>query len=385
MEFLMKKMLFSLLLLSLVICCSGRFKLKDPGSLDAPGWRNFRGDPQNTAFVLSPVAPQLELLWRYDAKKPLKSSPIIVGELVVIGSLDKRVHFLDAFSGKERGVYKVSSSVSTPALSQGDRVYFGLDEGKGTFFALDIRNRDVLWKKNLGGACSSPVSCEERILTGTSDGTLWALDPMSGENIWTFKASSSGISTPAREAFASSGSDERIVCFGSADGHLYALNARSGELKWKFEADGGIYSAPAIKNGMVFFGSFGGSLYALNVEDGSLLWKFKTGADVFSSPAAAESLVYIGSNDYFVYAVDQKTGELVWRYETGGLVRSSPIAVGDKLFFGSYDGHLYALNRFTGQLIWKYQTEGMISSSPACFDGKIYIGSEDGFLYCFGS
>lgn len=381
----MRRKLFGLLLSLLVISCSGRFKLKDPGSLDVPGWRNFRGDPQNTAFVPSPVAPQLELLWKYDAKKPLKSSPIIVGELVVIGSLDKRLHFLDAFSGKERGVYKVSSSVSTSALSQGDRVYFGLDEGKGTFFALDIRNRDVLWKKNLGGACSSPVSCEERILAGTSDGTLWALDRMSGEDVWTFKTSSSGISTPAGETFASSGSDEKIVCFGSADGHLYALNAKSGELKWKFEAGGGIYSAPAIKNGMVFFGSFDGSLYALNMQDGLLLWKFQTGADVFSSAAVADSLVYIGSNDYFVYAINQKTGELVWRYETGGLVRSSPIAVGDKLFIGSYDGHLYALNRFTGQLIWRYQTEGMISSSPAYFDGKIYIGSEDGFLYCFGS
>lgn len=380
----MSKKLLSLLLLSLLISCSGAFKLKKPGPLNLPGWRSFRGDAQNTAYVSSPVAPQLELLWKYDAKKPLKSSPIIVGELVVIGSVDRRVHFLDAFSGKERGVYKIASSVSTSALSQGDRIYFGLDQGKGTFFALDIRNREVLWKKNLGGMSSSPVSCQEMILVGTTDGTLRALDGMSGENVWEFKTSSV-ISTPAWEAFASSGSDEKIVCFGSADGYLYALNAESGEMRWKFKAEGGIYSAPAIKNGKVFFGSFDGHLYALNLDDGSLVWKFKTEADVFSSPAAAESLVYIGSNDYSVYAVNQGTGELVWKFETGGLVRSSPIAVGDKLLLGSYDGNLYILNRFTGSFVWSYQTEGMISSSPAYLDGKIYIGSEDGFFYCFGS
>lgn len=381
----MIKKLLSLLLSLLVISCSGAFKLKEPGPLDLPGWRSFRGDPQNTAYVPSSVATQLELLWKYNAKRPLKSSPIIIGELVVIGSVDKRVHFLDAFSGKEKGVYKVSSSVSTSALSQSDRIYFGLDQGKGTFFALDIPNRDVLWKKNLGGTSSSPVSCEEVILAGTSDGTLRALDGMSGENVWQFKTPSSVISTPAWEILASSASDEKIICFGSADGHLYALSAKSGELKWKFEAEGGIHSAPAIKNGMVFFGSVDGYLYALNLADGSFVWKFKTQADVYSSPAAAESLVYIGSNDYFVYAVNQKTGELAWKFETEGLVRSSPIAVGDKLIFGSYDGNLYVLNRFSGQFIWKYKTEGMISSSPAYFDGKIYITSEDGFLYCFGS
>jgi outer membrane protein assembly factor BamB len=384
MEFLMSKKLLSLLLWLLVISCSGAFRLKEPSSLDSPGWRSFRGNPQNTAYVSSPVVGQLDLLWKYDAKRPLKSSPIIVGELVIIGSVDKRVHFLDAFSGKERGVYKVSSSISTSALSQGNRIYFGLDQGKGTFFALDLRNRDVLWKKRLGDMSSSPVSCEDKILVGTSDGTLRALDGLSGENVWEFKAPSSAVFTPAWEAFVSSSSDGRIICFGSADGHLYALNAENGEMKWKFQADGGIYSAPAVKNGTVFFGSVDGHLYALNLEDGSLVWKFKTGADVFSSPAAADSLVYIGSNDYFVYAVDQRTGELVWKFETEGLVRSSPIAVGDKLFFGSYDGNLYVLNRFTGQFFWEYPTDGMISSSPAYLDGKIYIGSEDGFLYCLG-
>jgi outer membrane protein assembly factor BamB len=384
MELLMSKKLFGLLLSLLVLSCSGAFKLKKPGPLDLPGWRSFRGDAQNTAYVSSPVAAQFEHVWRYHAKKPLKSSPIIVGELVVIGSVDKRVHFLDAFSGKEQGVYKISSSVSTSALSQGDRIYFGLDQGKGTFYALDIRNRKVLWKRDLGGMSSSPVACQKMILVGTTDGTLRALDGMSGENVWEFKTSSV-ISTPAWRVSPVSTSDEKIVCFGSADGHLYALDAESGEMKWKFEADGAVYSAPAIKNGKVFFGSFDGHLYALNLDDGSLVWKFRTQADVFSSPAAAESLVYIGSNDYFVYAVNQETGDLVWKFETEGLVRSSPIAVGDKLFFGSYDGNLYVLNRFTGSFLWSYQTGGMISSSPAYLDGKIYIGSEDGFLYCFGS
>jgi outer membrane protein assembly factor BamB len=385
MEFLMNRKLLSTLVLIVVTSCSGTVRFKELGPAEAPGWRSFRGNPQNTAYVPSSIQTPHELLWKYNAKKPLKSSPVLVGRILVVGSLDKRVHFLDAFSGKDLGRYRVSSSVSTSASGEGELVYFGPDEGKETLLALNLRSGKVLWKKSLGDLSSSPVLWEDKVFVGSGDGRLRALERESGDEIWEFQTSSSRISAPACASPTWLGSAEGILCLGSADGHLYALNMASGRMEWKFEAQGGIHSSPAVKNGMVFFGSVDGSLYALSLKDGSLAWRFQTQADIYSSPAAAESLVYIGSNDYFVYAVNQKTGKLSWRFETEGLVRSSPIAVGDKLFFGSFDGNLYVLNRFTGKLLWKYQTEGMISGSPAYFDGKIYIGSEDGFLYCFGS
>ncbi len=383
----MKKNFFSrlsFLILLLVVACAGGLKFEKLSSYDLSGWKSFRGDYQNTAYVPSTIGVPNKLLWKYDAKRPLKSSPVVVGKIVVIGSLDKRVHFLDALSGKEMGVYKVSSSVSTSACGEDATIYFGLDKGKETFFALDLRTGEILWKKKLGDLSSSPALCEDKIFVGSSSGILRVLNKNTGERIWEFETKASIISTPACDGQSSSTSDERIICFGSTDGYLHALDIESGEVRWKFKAEGAIYSSPAIKNGMVFFGSVDGNLYALNLGDGSLIWKFKTQADVYSSPAVAESLVYIGSNDYFMYAVNQNSGELCWKFETEGLIRSSPIAVGDKLFFGSYDGNFYVLNRFTGKLLWKYQTKGMISSSPAYYDGRIYIASEDGFLYCFG-
>ena len=384
----MKKTVFphlSFLILLLAVSCAGGLKFEKLGSFDLPGWKSFRGDCQNTAYISSTIGVPNKLLWKYDAKRPLKSSPIIVGKIVVIGSLDKRLHFLDVFSGKDLGFHKISSPISTSACVEDVSIYFGLDQGKETFFALNLRTGKILWKKRLGDVSSSPVLFRGKIFVGSSTGILWALNRNSGERIWEFETSASIISTPACDGLSSSASGKGVICFGSTDGYLYALEQESGEIKWKFKTEGGIYSSPAIKNGMVFFGSVDGNIYALNIKDGSLMWKFKTQANVYSSPAVAESLVYIGSNDYFMYAVNQRTGKLDWRFKTEGLVRSSPVAAGDKLFFGSYDGFFYVLNRFTGELLWKYQTKGMISSSPAYYDGKIYIASEDGFLYCFGS
>jgi eukaryotic-like serine/threonine-protein kinase len=383
---------FPFLGLLLYMSCASTFKLKKTGVGDIPGWKSFRGDAQNTGFISTLTPPPDKLLWKYDLNRSIKSTPIIVGGRVVVGSLDKKLDFIDAVSGKELGYYKISSLVSTSPCGDEETIYFGWFNVKESFYALNLPKKQVRWKVILGDISAAPTLKGDKVFVGTGDGSMWALEKTTGRKIWQFKSQNSILSTPAFLENSTTGENdssslnasEEMAYFGSTDGFLYALLAKSGKLNWKFKADGGIYSSPAIHAGMIFFGSVDGCLYALNLKDGTPAWKFRTGEDIYSSPAVTESLVYIGSNDYCMYAVNQKTGELSWKFKTGGLIHSSPIVVGDALFFGSYDGNFYVLNRFSGDLIWKYQTKGMISSSPAYYDGKIYIGSEDGYLYSFG-
>ena len=74
---------------------------------------------------------------------------MVVGRIVVIGSLNKRVHFLDATSGKRLGARKVPSAISNAACSYGSEVYLGLDRVKDSFLALNLASGRVVWKKNL--------------------------------------------------------------------------------------------------------------------------------------------------------------------------------------------------------------------------------------------
>jgi outer membrane protein assembly factor BamB len=382
----MRKILIFLLipLLFLLVACSSGFKMKQTKLSHPPSWESFRGNDKNTGFVPSQIETPNKLLWSFETGKPFKSSPVIAKGVLFIGSLDKKILFVDALTGKGLGNHKTPSFVSA-SLRVGDSIlYFTCDKGDETFFALNLVNGDLLWKKKLGDISASPQICQDKIFIASNSGLVYTFNRFSGDKIWEFKTEDAVVSTPT--------CSERGVFFGSLDNHLYALDEETGKLKWKFKAGGSIYSSPAIKvenptNGgddKIFFGSVDGHLYAVKIEDGSLAWKFKTDADIYSSPAVADSFVYIGSNDYFMYAVDLTTGELRWKFETGGIIHSSPIAVGDKLFFGSYDGNFYVLDRFTGKLLWNYQTKGMISASPAYYDGKIYIASEDGTLYCFG-
>jgi outer membrane protein assembly factor BamB len=375
-----------------LVTCAGSFKLKNIGLTGSSGWENFRGDVQNTGFVSQSIPLPDRLLWKHDLGRVVKSTPIVIDGVLVIGSMDKKLNFIDATTGKEIGYYKVSSSVSTSVCGESGRVYFCWDNFKNNLYALDLDQKHVLWEAKIGVVSASPMLWGSRIYVGSGTGVLWALDKTTGQTVWQFGVQNSIFSTPAglEDLQIANGDstllnpDEKVVCFGSIGGYLYTLKAQSGELIWKFQAKGGIYSTPAADQEMIYFSSVDGYLYALNAKDGLLAWQFKTEAAIYSSPAVTDSLIYIGSNDYCMYAVGSKTGELVWKFKTEGLVHSSPVAVEDKLFFGSFDGNFYVLNRFTGELLWKYQTEGMISAAPAYYDGRIYIGSEDGHLYCFG-
>jgi len=53
----------------------------------------------------------------------------------------------------------------------------------------------------------------------------------------------------------------------------------------------------------VYVGSYDNNTYALNATTGAKLWSFTTGSGVFSSPAVVNGVVYVGSVDGSVYAI----------------------------------------------------------------------------------
>ncbi|MEI7827417.1 MAG: PQQ-binding-like beta-propeller repeat protein, partial [Euryarchaeota archaeon] len=82
----------------------------------------------------------------------------------------------------------------------------------------------------------------------------------------------------------------------------------NNHLKWKYTTEGGVWSSPAIANGVVYVGSNDNKVYAFNAATGAKKWSYTTGNDVSSSPAVANGVVYVGSNDNKVYALNAATG-----------------------------------------------------------------------------
>ena len=262
--------------------------------------------------------------------------------------------------------------------------------------------RDVLWTFDTGGPItSSPAIADGVAYFGSDDGTLYAVDAETGEEVWRFATGGPVRSSPA----VALGS----VFFGSYDGVFYALDRESGAVRWRFETTGErrwrarnldgmgpdevhedpwdfFQSSPAVVDGSVYFGTGEGMVYSLDAETGAVRWAVETGDTVHSSPAVADGVVYVGNMESRLYAFSAETGGELWYYQAGtdstyfnqhGL-QSSPLVADGRVYVGGRDGGLHAVDAETGAALWKFDTNGSwVLGSAALGDSALYFGTSD--------
>ncbi|MEW5803499.1 MAG: PQQ-binding-like beta-propeller repeat protein [bacterium] len=275
----------------------------------------------------------------------------------------------------------VASNITSARLAESAWPCRGHDPGHtGLSSFPGVETGSLKWTCQTGGSVySSPVTgVDATVYIGSSDGRIYALDPVSGSPKWSYQTGGNVYSTPGVSA-------DGTVFVGSLDGMVYAIRAQDGGLRWSYKTGKEVYSSPAIgPDGTVYVGSLDDAVYALNPESGSLKWSYQTGDDVYSSPAlSADGTVYVGSMDGAVYALHPQNGSLKWKYQTGGRIDSSPAAGEDgTIYVGNMEGRIYALKGQDGSLKWSYKTGAAVSSSPALgADGTVYAGSLDGRIY----
>ena len=159
---------------------------------------------------------------------------------------------------------------------------------------------------------------------------------------------------------------EGRVIRGTQDGFLYALDAKTGEVLWKrqvadWRIGEGIGAAPTVFNGLVYIAKAGGDwgiqgrLMAFKVEDGSPAWHFdliptgsQTGADSWNP---ADSAQHGGGAAWTAYALDRETGTIYLPIGNPGPDYQKDMRKGDNLFTIS----VVALDAKAGTLKWSYQ------------------------------
>ena len=348
--------------------------------------------------------PTIEKLWEFPISSPIYSTPLVAGDLIVFGSESGTLHAVGK-NGQARWRYQVSSSqiFSRPA-TDGKLIFFGATNQ--TFYAVDMRGQ-LKWKFITGERIKSdPALLEDAVYTSSYDGHVYALQTDTGKKIWQFPAAEKPPKPedgkekkkteeaaeptldpkPGAFSYSAPAIKDGVLYVGNLDGYLYAIQTADGKLKWRFKAGGGITSSPAVDGGTVYFGSKDDHVYAVDTATGKkVLWKFKAGDDVLSSPRITDGVLFIGSNDNNFYALDAKTGKEKCRFTAKGPVISYGAFFQDLVFFGGGqgDGNIYGLKRDTCELFFSQKTGYKIESDPA-FDGdRLYVTSGDMKLYSF--
>ncbi|MEO7020825.1 MAG: serine/threonine-protein kinase [Ktedonobacteraceae bacterium] len=275
---------------------------------------------------------------------------------------------------------------SSPTVANGV-VYLG--SSVGTVYAFDALSGKQLWAASTGGITqSSPAVANGLVYVGSTDGQLYAFDAATGKQHWAAPTNGTVESSPTIA--------NGLVYIGSERGQLSAFNAHSGTQMWSAQlwnnsAVSAILTSPAVANGVVYLGSSAGTLYAFDARSGKHLWSTPTldGNFAFSSPTIANGRVYISLQDVInahansLYAFYASDGLPDWNTTPLQFTLSSPAIANNIVYVSSQNGQITAFDASSHALKWIAQVEGALTSSPLIANGLLYVGSQTGQIAVF--
>jgi len=283
--------------------------------------------------------------------------------------------------GEERAFTAIldGSETVVEVEGQGEWAFYGHDPSGTRFSPLaqitpaNVGQLQRAWTYHTGEKGrtfeSTPIVVNGVMYVTTSAQRVVALDPVSGKELWTYDPHSSpkdhrGVSywpgdteTPAR------------IVFGTGDGRLIALQARTGEPVLTVDLRAGvadhfpdanyaISSPPAIYKDLVIVGPStqegpsrgpSGDVRAFDVKTGKMVWRFHTIREDTWGPDGGKDRS--GPSAWGFVTVDQERGMIF-----------VPVGNPADSFYGAdrkgtnlYSDSVVALDAATGKLRWYYQ------------------------------
>ncbi|MBN1594419.1 PQQ-binding-like beta-propeller repeat protein [candidate division FCPU426 bacterium] len=343
-------------------------------------WPVFRGDPQLTGNTKSRFPDAVKLLWSFQTKDSIKSSPVVAESTVFIGSNDASLYALDLATGAQRWTYQTNKAVEAPPLYFNGAVF--VPSTDGILYALRAKDGTLLWKHSTAGPLMGSANIvfiknEPFLITGSYDNSLYCLNLQTGSMVWNYPTENFINGAPSVYF--------DIIVFGGCDSHFHLVSAQSGKKLASLDIGSYVAGSAAIAGSLAIIGNYAGVLTGIDLTKRKIRWTYDLdGSAIFSSPAANTSTVVVGARDKKLHCFDPATGLKRWSFPTRGDVDSSPLIGHDRCLAASTDGWLYCINVSTGKEVWSYQVGAAMTSAPAFAQNIIILGADDGRVYAFG-
>jgi len=402
----------------LLLCSAAGILLASSVRGTAGDWTGFRGadgsgvsDDKGTPVTWSDTQ---NLKWKVELPGPGSSSPIVVGNRVLVtcfsgfdqnggvAGMKRHLMCFDRSTGRllwnatvasvpqedpYTGMMRTHGFASQTPVSDGERVYVFF--GKSGVLAFDLEGKQ-LWQTSVGlessrmrwGSGASPILYGDTVIVNASDESeaLRALDKKTGKEVWKAEASSldSVYSTPLILKRPDGESD----LIALAQGEVWGLNPANGKLRWYAVTNfnGTVSPSAVAADGIVYMmaGRGSGALAVKaggknDVTDTHIAWTSRTGSNI-PSPLVHEGHLYWVDDNGIVRCANAKTGELVYQKRLEGLAdggeRSEGGAEGDRGRGGPGGGSGGGFGGGRGG-------GGGFYASVAYADGKLYAVSRN--------
>ena len=141
------------------------------------------------------------------------------------------------------------------------------------------------------------------------DGRLYALNAETLEPVdgFSFEGDAGLLMDPTL-------ANDDTLLTGGIDNKLYALDPATGAEKWSFEGGNWFWGRPLVDGETVYAADLDGNVHALSVSDGSPVWSdpFKTDSPVRSAPLLAGETLIVVDRRGNAYGLDPEDGTQQW-------------------------------------------------------------------------
>ncbi|MCA9246032.1 MAG: PQQ-binding-like beta-propeller repeat protein, partial [Planctomycetales bacterium] len=228
-----------------------------------------------------------------------------------------------------------------------------------------------------------------------------AFDKATGDVVWFAGTSLNPYDTTYSTPTIKVVDGQAMMIFGSGDGDVWALQPRTGKQIWSFPfSRRGLNVSPLVVGNRVFAGHSEenvegnrmGALVALQAnasgsQAGKELWQVEELMVGKSSPVLIDDRLYAIDDRAKLFVLDAETGKQLSRTPLGTVQRSSPLYADGKIYVCTNDGRWYILEP-DGDKVKKLQymrlDRGEASDgSPIVSHGRIYIPTSSA-MYCIG-
>jgi outer membrane protein assembly factor BamB len=299
--------------------------------------------------------------------------------------------------------HETKSSMASPSpITDGEHVYAFF--GSGDVFCLDLAGR-LVWQRSLSAeygvfenrfaASSSPLLFADTVIVQCDHyGASYALaiDKRTGANRWKTDRPEVWLSwsSPICAAVGDTAAMELILCSSEK---IDALDPASGEKLWTLRgmareciptpvAGRGLIYAVSGPNAASFAIRPGGRG---DVTDSHVVWTSTRGNPYVPSAILVGDYYYIADDHGIGTCLDATTGKGVWKKRFGGDFTASPVAADGRIYFTNEAGTTLVIRADTKEYeeLARNSIDQPVFASPAISAGRIFVRSTS-HLWCYG-
>ena len=216
----------------------------------------------------------------------------------------------------EKNIYSKKEKKLNPLLNLAiEKNTLVLTDNLSNYYALNILNGDLLWRKTNSAAFNSEIKiADNKIFTVDYDNILKCFSIENGNLLWEYQTENTLIKSTKKTSLVL---NENKVIFLNHTGDLNTLD-QNGNLIWQTptsksiiyeDSFTNIYSDIVLDNNTIYFSNNKNEFFAVSLDTGSVKWRKKINSSV--RPTITKDLIITIADNGFLIILDKKNGKLV--------------------------------------------------------------------------